>query len=275
MEIRTKKKFGQNFIYDKNLINKIIKTLENEETIFNNKKNLVIEIGPGLGALTEELLKKFSKVIAIEIDKDLSEVLKKKFASSNFELIIEDVLKINFQEIIDKNKKKFDNIYLISNLPYYITTPILFKTLPILKKFKKVVFMMQKEVAERITADVGDSNYNNLSVVSEFYSIRKYEFTVKKTNFKPVPKVDSAIVSFFYNNEKETVNDSIRFVNFVRILFNNRRKTILNNIDRIVNDKELSKQILEAANIDSGLRAENISLNNFINLYKKFTKIYK
>ncbi|QBQ08211.1 16S rRNA (adenine1518-N6/adenine1519-N6)-dimethyltransferase [Spiroplasma gladiatoris] len=259
--IIAKKKFGQNFITDKNLIKKIIDTLDQTED------HLIIEIGPGQGALTNELCSRFKKVIAIEIDKDMETILKNKIRYNNFELIIEDVLNINFEDLIDK---EFKRVSIISNTPYYITSEIIFKTLRCSAIFSKAVFMTQKEVAQRICAKYNEKNYNNLSVACQFYSELKYEFTVKKTLFNPVPKVDSAIISLCFNkNYLEKVNDDEKFISFVRKLFNNKRKTILNNLNNILQDKEKAEKILNNVDIDTNKRPENISIEGFINMFNE------
>ncbi|AUM63052.1 16S rRNA (adenine(1518)-N(6)/adenine(1519)-N(6))-dimethyltransferase RsmA [Spiroplasma monobiae] len=257
-----KKKFGQNFISDKNLINKIIDLLDQE------KEHLIIEIGPGRGALTKELVKRFSKVIAIEIDQDMESILKSEINSDKFELIIKDCLEINYKELIEKNK--FKRVSLISNTPYYITSEIIFRTLNVSKILDKAIFMVQKEVAQRICAKANENNYNNLSVAAQLYSEVKYEFTVNKSMFKPIPKVDSAIITFDFNeNNLSKIKDDVKFVGFVRKIFNNKRKTILNNLSNVTNNKEKAQEILNKINLESNLRPENIDINKFIEIYNE------
>jgi 16S rRNA (adenine1518-N6/adenine1519-N6)-dimethyltransferase len=259
--MQAKKFYGQNFITDKNLILKIISLLQNDG------ETLVIEIGPGRGALTGELVKQFKKVVAIEIDKDLEEILKAKITADNFELIIADVLEIDWSELLQKYHGRFKNIVLISNTPYYITSEILFKAFRNSEYLQQAILMFQKEVAERVCAELGNSKYNNLSIVSNFYAKPKYEFTVKKNMFNPVPAVDSAIISLdFTNNHKSEIDDTEAFIALVRKLFNNRRKTILNNVKSTLPDHDAA-QLLNEAGIVSTLRPENISLEEYINLY--------
>ncbi|ATZ18392.1 16S rRNA (adenine1518-N6/adenine1519-N6)-dimethyltransferase [Williamsoniiplasma somnilux] len=268
MEIRAKKHFGQNFISDENLINKIV------DTLGFDKDMLIIEIGPGTGALTQKLVNRFERVVAIEIDKDMEKILKAKITNDNFKFILGDVLEIDFNKIIEENKiYPKQKVALISNMPYYITGEILFKTLNLSKELTKAVFMMQKEVATRVCAKKGENNYNNLSVAAEFYADKKYEFTVKKAMFRPIPKVDSAIISLTFKNENLTKVDSDKkFVEFVRKLFNNRRKTILNNLTSITGDKTFAAEILTKANIQNNLRPEVISLAGFIEIYNNKQK---
>ncbi|AHI53398.1 16S rRNA (adenine(1518)-N(6)/adenine(1519)-N(6))-dimethyltransferase RsmA [Spiroplasma culicicola] len=256
-----KKKFGQNFISDKNLINKIINILDQDE------KHLIIEIGPGRGALTKELVKRFEKVIAIEIDKDMEYVLKFEITEPNFELIIDDVLNIDFEQFLKLGYKK---ISLISNTPYYITSQIIFRTLNFSTNLDAAIFMVQKEVATRICAKQNENNYNNLSIACQFYSELKYEFTVNKNMFRPVPKVDSAIISLKFNNKYlNSVNDDQKFVEMVRKLFNNKRKTILNNLGQLTANKSQSQLALEKLKINPMKRPENLSIEDFISIYNE------
>ncbi|MDQ0567692.1 16S rRNA (adenine(1518)-N(6)/adenine(1519)-N(6))-dimethyltransferase RsmA [Mycoplasma yeatsii] len=260
MQVKAKKHFGQNFISDPKLISRIVDVLNDDSD------QLIIEIGPGTGALTTELVKRFKKVVAIEIDKELEPILKSKINSDNFDFVLADVLTVDFESII--KQYDFKKVSIISNMPYYITSEILFKTLKISHLLNKAVFMMQKEVAVRLCANKNENNYNNLSVVCEFYSDRKYEFTVVKGMFRPIPKVDSAIVSLTFNDKfKSQVKDDQKFAEFVRKLFNNKRKTILNNLTNIVSDKNLASQYLNKANIDAKKRPEQLGLEEFIVLF--------
>ncbi|WP_338983491.1 16S rRNA (adenine(1518)-N(6)/adenine(1519)-N(6))-dimethyltransferase RsmA [Spiroplasma endosymbiont of Othius punctulatus] len=262
--MQAKKHFGQNFITDKNLINKIVSCLDEDS-------DLVIEIGPGKGALTGVLVDRFKKVIAIEIDKDLEPLLREKFDTPNFELIIGDVLEKDFKSLIDFSKYK--KVQIISNIPYYITSPIMFKIFNTSDVFSKAVFMVQKEVAQRICANVGEKPYNNLSITSQFYSKPKYEFTVGKQMFKPIPKVDSAIITLdFSNNHVGEIVDHEKFIAFVRQVFNNRRKTILNNLSQTIGDKAKSETILNSLNIKLTHRPENLTLEELMSVYIEIKK---
>jgi len=261
-QVAAKKRYGQNFISDGNLINKILNLLGEE------KNSLVIEIGPGTGALTTKLVKRFAKVIAIEIDQEMETILKEKISDENFELIIADVLEIDLRELIGKQTQQFDHLYLISNTPYYITGEILFKTLHLNDILTKAVFMLQKEVALRLCAGVNENNYNNLSIACAFFAQSKYEFLVNKKMFRPIPKVDSAVVSLtFHTRYLDQVVDKWRFLDFVRTLFNNRRKTILNNLTRVVNNKTKAAEILTQSGVDWQLRPENLTLENYLAIF--------
>ncbi|AUF83198.1 16S rRNA (adenine(1518)-N(6)/adenine(1519)-N(6))-dimethyltransferase RsmA [Mesoplasma syrphidae] len=268
MEIQAKKKFGQNFISDENLINKIIATLG------NNQDQLIIEIGPGTGALTKKLVEKFSKVIAIEIDSDMEPILKNKIQNDNFIFFLSDVLEVDFEELIKSYRTSpQQKVSIISNMPYYITSEILFKTFKLHSYLEKAVFMMQKEVAVRVCANKGENNYNNLSIAAEFFADKKYEFTVSKGMFRPIPKVDSAIISLTFKNEKnDLVKDNEKFIAFVRKLFNNKRKTILNNLSMLTNDKEQANKLLDEVMLNKNLRPEAIGIDDFIKLYNAYSK---
>ncbi|AHI54316.1 dimethyladenosine transferase [Spiroplasma sabaudiense Ar-1343] len=259
-----KKQFGQNFITDKNLILKIISLLDSEPD------QLVIEIGPGQGALTKVLVEKYRHVLAIEIDKDLESFLKAEIPNNNFELVMADILTFDLSNYLKNQKKIYKKISIISNLPYYITSEIIFKTFLNSEHLDKAIFMTQKEVAQRITATVGENNYNNLSVAAELYSHKKYEFTVRKQMFNPVPKVDSAIISFNFNKPSFNIGleDKIKVNEMVRKLFNNRRKTILNNLGNLIGDKSRAQKILESLGIDFQLRPEVISTSEYLQIYK-------
>ncbi|UZK64290.1 16S rRNA (adenine(1518)-N(6)/adenine(1519)-N(6))-dimethyltransferase RsmA [Mycoplasma mycoides subsp. capri] len=258
--MKAKKYYGQNFISDLNLINRIVDVLD------QNKDQLIIEIGPGKGALTKELVKRFDKVVAIEIDQDMVEILKTKFNHSNLEIIRADVLEIDLKQLI--SKYDYEKISIISNTPYYITSEILFKTLQISDLLTKAVFMLQKEVALRICSNKNENNYNNLSIACQFYSQRNFEFVVNKKMFYPIPKVDSAIISLTFNDiYKKQVNNDKKFIDFVRLLFNNKRKTILNNLNNIVQNKNKALEYLNTLNISSNLRPEQLDIDQYIKLF--------
>ncbi|ATZ16031.1 16S rRNA (adenine1518-N6/adenine1519-N6)-dimethyltransferase [Entomoplasma freundtii] len=264
MTIQAKKHFGQNFIKDPGLIQKIVNLIPSSP-----EPGLVIEIGPGKGALTRELIKRFPQVVAIEIDSDLADYLATTIDSPKLEIINEDVLEINFEQLIQKYGKPNQPVYLISNLPYYITSPILFQVFANSQIFHKAIFMMQQEVAQRLTAEKNEHNYNNLSVVASFFGDKRYEFLVKSHYFQPQPKVDSAVISLTFKNDfLQKVTNPDLFVAFVRQLFNNRRKTILNNLGTYLGDKQKAKLVLEQVKIDPQKRPENLGLTEFLEIFE-------
>ena len=250
-----KKKYGQNFLNDKNILNKIANVAN------TNPNDLIIEIGPGAGALTEELIKK-SQVLAYEIDNDLEEILRNKFKNNNFELIIDDFLKHDIKK--DLESKKYEDLYIIANLPYYITTPIINKIIDDKLNVKKMVLMVQKEVGERFTASVGTKEYSSITVFLNYYFEVKKEFVVSKNSFYPRPNVDSIIVSFTRKEKEKRIKNEEQFFKLIRDSFVQKRKTLKNNLK----DYDFSKveQILLKNNLKLDVRAENIPYEVFIDI---------
>lgn len=250
-----KKKYGQNFLNDKNILNKIANVAN------TNPNDLIIEIGPGAGALTEELIKK-SQVLAYEIDNDLEELLRNKFKNNNFELIIDDFLKHDIKK--DLESKKYEDLYIIANLPYYITTPIINKIIDDKLNVKKMVLMVQKEVGERFTASVGTKEYSSITVFLNYYFEVKKEFVVSKNSFYPRPNVDSIIVSFTRKEKEKRIKNEEQFFKLIRDSFVQKRKTLKNNLK----DYDFSKveQILLKNNLKLDVRAENIPYEVFIDI---------
>ncbi len=262
-DLRAKKKFGQNFLIDSNILNKIVKVAE----IDANSK--VIEIGPGLGALTEKLCENSGQVYAYEIDSDMVEVLKESLEKyDNVKIINEDFLKI------DLSKYQDDEITVVANLPYYITTPILFKILESNIKIKKMVLMMQKEVAERITGIVGTKDYNALSILLSYKTNASIAFNVSKEVFLPKPSVGSAVVVLdVLKKPRVQVKDEEWFVKIVKSSFCQRRKTLVNNLKEQLGFErdEIEKLIIEL-NKDIRSRAEILTIEDFAYLSEKLKK---
>lgn len=254
-----RKKYGQNFLIDKNIIDKILRTS------MVGKDDTVIEIGPGLGALTEGLIGRAKRVIAYEIDAGLSAYLTEQFANvKNIEIIQQDILDVTLAVP--------GSIKVISNLPYYITTPILFKLLEGEQSISSITVMMQKEVAERLVATPRTKQYNALSVILQYLAEVKIEFFVPKTCFYPVPEVDSAVLTI---SLKKQVNneDTASFIQFVKHAFHQRRKTMLNNLTSMYHWKKSSVEVvLEQQGFSASVRAEELSLNEFITLYEVLIK---
>lgn len=215
MSIKPKKSLGQNFLNDPNTIRKIVNTLKAK------RNDQIIEIGPGTGALTDELTKSYSDLTVIEIDDRVVQILKEKLP--NVRIIKRDVLKINWDEIVDEKKSTF----IIGNLPYYITSQILFSVLDYNSLFESALFMIQKEVAQRIVAEPKTKDYGILSVQIQRMSTPKYEFTVSRNVFYPVPNVDSAIISLNFNKPSLQCSKK-HFKLVVRTAFNQRRKKLRN-----------------------------------------------
>ena len=256
-----KKSLGQNFLIDSNILNRIVDGVD--------KTVGVIEIGPGIGSLTEALAKKAKKVISFEIDGRLLPILAETLADyNNVEIINNDILKVDVDNIIAEKMSDCDKIMVVANLPYYITTPILTHLIENTEKIDGYVVMMQREVANRLNAKVGTKDYNSLTILLNYYTDVEYLFTVPKKVFVPAPNVESAVVKIMTKEKKEFEVDQ-KFFKFVRSCFVQRRKTLLNNlISSYGKDK---KQDLQASCFDSEIeatrRSETLTLTEFYNLY--------
>jgi 16S rRNA (adenine1518-N6/adenine1519-N6)-dimethyltransferase len=243
-----KRPFGQHFLFDPNILRKIIKCsgVTPEDT--------VVEIGPGLGTLTRFLSLYAKKVIAIEFDKRLIEKLEGILSEcDNVKIIQADALRFPYDKIEG-------NFKVVANIPYYITTPLLFRLLEFREKVQSMTLLMQKEVAKRISASHGTKDYGVLSISSQFYTKPKLEFTVSRKAFLPPPKVDSAVVSFeVFKTPRYPVKDEKLFFNVVKAAFSQRRKTIANSLKTF----EDIKEALQKAGIDPSLRPEKLSIKDF------------
>ena len=251
-----KKKFGQNFLNDENILNKIIKESNIPED------TLVIEIGPGAGALTNKLKDVAQNVLAYEIDLDLQNILIDKFKDTNVKIIWEDFLNRNIKEDIkDYNNK---NIYVIANIPYYITTPIIEKIIDSGVDVEKIVIMVQKEVGDRFSAKPGSKEYGSISVfLNYFYNIKEL-FIVSKNCFTPRPNVDSVILSLEKKKDKPQVNDEKVLFRLIKDSFRFKRKNLRNNLKEY--DLEKIATVLKKYNKDLTTRAETLSLEEFIEI---------
>ncbi len=250
-----KKKFGQNFLSDKNLLKAIVCDAQVE------KGDVVLEIGAGAGALTCELAAATKKVIAFEIDTDLKERLE-SLNLSNVDFIFQDFMKID----LSKFEKNLQSYKVVANLPYYITTPIIFKLLEESSKLESLTIMVQKEVAERIVAESGGKDYGIMSVMIRFYGEAKICRIVKRQMFNPMPNVDSAVVTIAIDRNKFAGVNKAKFSKFIRTAFSMRRKTLLNNLSVIY-----SKDVLRAKFDEKFLarRAESLDIDEFIEMYRK------
>ena len=214
-----RKKWGQNFLVDQNIVNKIISSIDPKAN------QHILEIGPGSGAITKVVANKVKKVTAIEIDSNLCEILDKEDIP-NINIINKDILKVNLSAI------KPDII--IGNLPYYITTPIIFKILKSNIKWKEIFFMMQKEVAERIVSKPNLKSYGRLSIMIQILSNPKLLFNISPQVFRPIPKVNSSLIKMIKTNQYN-IKDYNRFEDTIRIIFNQRRKKLRNCITTEMN----------------------------------------
>jgi len=258
-----KKKFSQNFLLDENIIRKIIHSGE------INENTSVIEIGPGFGALTKHLVKIAKKVLLYEIDDELIPHLKTLFKDQdNVHIIHRDFLKV---QNIDADINEFldgEKVVVMSNLPYHITTPILMKILEESQKVKRLILMMQLEVAKRLTSKPNTKDYNALSVIVQDQTDANYLFKVPKTVFKPRPSVDSAVIRLDVYDGHSADPD---FYGFIHKCFQQRRKTLLNNLNQAYAlDKDNLKDLLAELNLHDKIRAEALNLEDFKNIYRKF-----
>ena len=265
-----KKSFGQNFLTDTNILNKIVNAADLNDEVG------VIEIGPGIGALTEFIARKAKKVVAYEIDPRLIPILAETLAPyDNVKVIHQDILKADVASMIEEEFKDVKHIAVVANLPYYITTPILVglieKKLPI----DWYVTMMQKEVAERLSANPGSKDYNALSIAVQYYTEAKIALNVPKTVFIPAPNVDSSVVKLTKREQPAVaVENEDFFLEIVHAAFKQRRKTIQNNLNQHFNDlaKEDVTKLLEEAGIVPSRRGETLTIEEFGHLSNVFYK---
>lgn len=250
-----KKKFGQNFISDTNLLKAIVADAG------INEDDVVLEIGAGAGALTKELSLASKRVVSYEIDLELKEQLL-SLGLKNVEFRFEDFMKANLKDL-DAELGKFK---VVANLPYYITTPIIFKLLEESEKVSSLSIMVQKEVAERIIAKAGGKDYGILTVMINFYGNATISRIVKRQMFNPMPNVDSAMVSIKIDRNKFVDIDKAKFGKFVKACFSMRRKTLLNNLSTII-PKEKLKSVLDEETLKR--RAETFSTDEFVELFRK------
>lgn len=267
-----KKSLGQNFLIDPNILQRITETAQ------LTKETGVIEIGPGIGALTEHLARAAGKVVAFEIDQRLLPILDETLAPyDNVTVINEDVLKADVKEVVEREFAQFDRLMVVANLPYYVTTPIIMKLLEDKIPVNGFVVMLQKEVGDRISAKPSSKEYGSLSIAVQYYTEPSIAFIVPKTVFIPAPNVDSAIIKLDVRNEPAvSVDDEDFFFLVTRMSFAQRRKTILNNlVNGLPGGKEKKDAIVEAleeAGIEPSRRGETLSLDEFAALVQYLAK---
>lgn len=263
-DIIVKKQYGQNFLLDDNILKNIVKSAELK------KDTNVIEIGPGLGFLTNYLQQATTNVLCYEIDEQMVEHLNE--LNYNISIINDDFLKRNlnkdFKNIFDNS----NNITLVANLPYYITTPILLKVLEETTRIDKMIVMMQTEVAKRLCGKPSTKDYNALSVLIQYFTNPRIIFNVSPKSFFPEPNVESSVV-MIEKKEKPLleVKNLDFFLKFNRNIFSQRRKTLYNNIQKAYNyDKELIKKIIKENNLDESVRSEELDVSQIVKLANDF-----
>ncbi|RDG21864.1 16S rRNA (adenine(1518)-N(6)/adenine(1519)-N(6))-dimethyltransferase RsmA [Lactococcus cremoris] len=259
-----KKKFGQNFLTDHNILTKITETAD------LSKEVNVIEIGPGIGSLSQYLLEEAAEVMAFEIDKSLIPILEETMAPyDNFTLVSADILKVDLLFEIQKFKNPNLPIKVVANLPYYITTPILMHLIESKIPFSEFVVMMQKEVADRIAASPKTKAYGSLSIAVQYYMEASVAFIVPRTVFIPAPNVDSAILKMVRREEPLVeVEDEEWFFKTMHSSFVHRRKTLMNNMQAAFGkeSKPEIEKLLAQAEISPTIRGEALSIEEFAKL---------
>ena len=264
-KIDFKKQYGQNFIFDTNLLKFIV------ESAGVTGEDDVIEIGAGAGTLTNQIALKAKSVTSFEIDKSLMErLLKLQSEHDNLRFVFEDFMQVDLNEFI-KGDKRFK---VVANIPYYITTPIIFKLLDFAENIDTMMFMVQKEVAERFCADCNSKEYGITSVILQSIADVKYVRTIKRECFTPAPNVDSALIRLDLKLDKYNIEDRRFFVDFVHKSFAMRRKTLVNNLLKGYNyNREQIELVLRGLGVNTMVRPENLTVEEFVKLSNKFRNI--
>lgn len=262
--ITANKKLGQNFLISDEVINEIVEASQ------VNSTDLIIEIGPGLGTLTSKLLEKAGKVVAIELDTKMLKILQDRFfLYKNFVLLNADVLKVDLNTLIAENKGELNNVKIVANLPYYITTPIIMKLLEEKIPVDSITVMVQKEVAERLTAKPGEKLSGAITYTVDYYAEASKIILVDRNNFIPAPEVDSEVIKLKIRKEPviKVKNEKI-FFRLIKESFTHRRKTLANGLEKsgLFKNKEQIKDLLEKMNLEVNVRGENLSIAQFAEL---------
>lgn len=268
--VKAKKNLGQNFLIDQNSILGIIDAADIHEG------DQVIEIGPGIGSLTEQLLLHGAKVCAYEVDSSLPEILNNELPAKigdaplkeRFKLILKDVLKADFKNDIGDFFDFDKEIKVVANLPYYITTPIIFALAESDLKFASLTLMMQKEVAERLEAKPGTKAFGPLSIAVQTEMNVKVALSVSHNSFMPKPKVDSSVVVLTPLANKPEIEDRKHFNWIVKMCFSQRRKTLNNNLKNLIPDAQKRADLIAGLGVDPKIRPESLSISQFIKIAK-------
>lgn len=259
--ITANKSLGQNFLIDENIVNGIIKNAQVQ------KEDLVIEIGPGLGTLTKELLRYAGKVICVELDRRMINILNDRFINENLSIINEDILKVDLKELIKKEKTgDITNVKVVANLPYYITTPIIMKLLEDKLDIDSITVMVQKEVADRITATNKTSNAGAITYAINYYTNPSIVIDVPSSSFIPEPEVRSSVIKLdVLNKPRVEVKSEDLLFKVIKISFMQKRKTLLNSLTNgnlLMNKVQVENMLIEL-NIDTKIRPEKLTLEEF------------
>ena len=268
--VKAKKNLGQNFLVDQTAILGIV------EAAGIKKDDQVIEIGPGIGSLTEQLLLAGAKVFAYEVDDSLPTILQNELPkkiddqplASRFKILLKDVLKANFKEDIGDFFDFTKPIKVVANLPYYITTPIIFTLAESDLHFTSLTLMMQKEVAERLEAQPGSKDYGPLTISVQTEMKVKLALQVGRNSFMPRPKVDSSVVVLTPLKEKPAIEDRKHFIWVVKMCFSQRRKTLNNNLKSLLPDKTKRDELITELGVEPRIRPEDLTIEQFIKIAK-------
>jgi len=266
INIRPKQSLGQNFLIDDNIARNIVRELHLSET------DVVVEIGPGQGALTKHLVGKVKKLFAVEVDKRVVVELRDKFQSENVEIVHQDFLEVRLSEWQEKFKTK---LRLVGNIPYHLTSPILFKAFEERSSIRDITMMVQREVAKRIASKPNTKDYGILSVFAHFYGIPKCLFNVSPNCFYPKPKVTSTVVQIHLHDEiLYNVNEKL-FSSVVRTAFGKRRKTLRNSLSYLPYDASMVETLLEKIDFPLDKRPEQLTVEQFVGLTNQIEQILR
>ena len=259
--LRAKKGFGQNFLVDPVIVQRCADEAHCE--------GAVIEVGPGIGSLTEQLAERARRVIAYEVDEDLIPVLADTLRDyDNVEIRLQDFLKADLKTLVPEWRDEYGMVTVCANLPYYITTPVLFKIFEEAPDIPYITVMVQKEVGERFAAKPGSAQYSALSVEGQYlYKVRRL-FTVPGRSFNPSPNVDSVIIQFERREDIDPAVDTAQFFELVRACFKQRRKTIYNNLREYLASGEKAQEALDKAGVPAAVRAQQLTVDELVKIYE-------
>lgn len=259
-KLSAKISLGQNFLVDEKVIEKIVNNMDESDDV------AIIEIGPGLGALTEKLLERSQKLVSIEIDQNMVEVLHDNFSDvEHFELIHEDILKFDLDALVKQLKKDYKNVYLIANLPYYITSDILLNVFKLNTPIDQLMVMVQTEFGERLVSKHNTKAYRPVTVVAKTFYKCKMSFNISKNVFYPKPKITSSIVKM--DVKESTIVDRKQYIEFVELCFTQKRKTLYNNL-RQKYDGDTILKMFEKAKIEQNARPAQLDIADYIRLFE-------
>lgn len=268
--ITANKSLGQNFLIDDSVVESVILSAN------ITKEDMVIEIGPGLGTLTSKLLETAGKVVAIELDDRMIGILQDRFSLyHHFKLLHEDVLKVDLNQLIHENIQELKNVKIVANLPYYITTPIIMKLLEDRLSVESITVMVQKEVADRITAIPGEKKAGAITYSVYYYAKTEEVCFVSKDCFIPSPEVNSEVIKLTIRNKPEIkIENEELFFKVIKASFMQRRKTLLNGLlnANMIQSKEQGRELLEKVNLTENIRGENLSIEQFAKIANELKK---